>query len=68
MQAAVDRVLVVIIAGAFAVMAAIAVGYVAHYDFGLSRQEIRTAALVGSVVIVTLLTVEHFSKKLRKSK
>jgi hypothetical protein len=44
------------------------VGYVAHYDFGLSRQEICTSALVGAIVIVALLAVEHFGQKLRKPK
>jgi hypothetical protein len=47
-------------------IAAAMLGYIAHYDFGLSRQEIRTPALVGaiiiSVVIATLMTIE-FSPK-----
>ena len=47
--------------------AALSLAYIAHYDFGLSRQEIRTAALVGAVVIAVLVAVEFFGKKLRKS-
>jgi hypothetical protein len=68
MQATIDRVLVVVMSVGAAVMAAVTVGYVAHYDFGLSRQEIRTSALVGAIVIVALLAVEHFGEKLRKPK
>jgi hypothetical protein len=68
MQKTIDRVLVVIISVAIASMAAVTVGYVAHYDFGLSRQEIRTSALVGAIVIIALLAVEHFGKKLRRPK
>ena len=68
MQATIDRVLVVVMSLGAAVMAAVTVGYVAHYDFGLSRQEIRTSALVGAIVIVALLAVELFGEKLRKPK
>jgi hypothetical protein len=50
-------------------IAAAMLGYIAHYDFGLSRQEIRTPALVGAiviaVVIATLVTIDFFSKRLR---
>ena len=42
--------------------------YIAHYDFGLSRQEIRTPAVVGAVVIAALVTIEFFGKKLAKPK
>jgi len=68
MQATIDRVLVVVMSLGAAVMAAVTVGYVAHYDFGLSRQDIRTSALVGAIVIVALLAVELFGEKLRKPK
>ena len=54
-----------------AAMAALAVGYVAHYDFGVSRLDIRTSALIGAATIalitVLLWAIEYF-KKLRKSK
>ena len=49
-------------------MAAVTVGYIAHYDFGFSRDEIRTPALAGAIVIGALLAVEHFGKNLRKFK
>jgi hypothetical protein len=54
-----------------AAMAALAVGYVAHYDFGVSRLDIRTSALVGAAIIapitVLLWAIEYY-EKLRKSK
>jgi hypothetical protein len=51
-----------------AAMAAFAVGYVAHYDLGLSRLDIRTLALIGAAIIALLLATEYFGKMLRKSK
>lgn len=51
-------------------MAAAMLGYIAHYNFGLSRQEIRTPAVVGAaviaVVIVTLVALDFFRKRPRK--
>ena len=48
--------------------AALSLAYIAHYDFGLSRQDIRTAAVCGAAVIGALVAVEFFGKKLRKAK
>ena len=45
---------------------ALSLAYIAHYDFGLSRQEIRTPAVVGAAVIAVLVAVEFFCKKLRE--
>jgi hypothetical protein len=51
-------------------MAAAMLGYTAHYNFGLTRQEIRTPAVVGAiiiaVVIATLTAVDFLCRKLRK--
>ena len=51
-------------------LAAAMIGYTAHYNFGLTRQEIRTPALVGAiiigVVIVTLTAIDFFHRRLRK--
>jgi hypothetical protein len=51
-------------------MAAAMLAYTAHYNFGLTRQEIRTPAVVGAiilgVVIVTLMAIDFFSRRLRK--
>jgi hypothetical protein len=49
-----------------AATAALALVFIAHYDFGLSRQQIRTPAVVGAGVISALVAVEFFGKKLRK--
>jgi hypothetical protein len=34
-----------------AIVTALSVGYVAHYDLGFSRQEIRTQAVIGATII-----------------
>jgi hypothetical protein len=51
-------------------MAAAMLGYIAHYNFGLSRQEIRIPAVVGAVIIaavlVTLIALDFFRKRSRK--
>ena len=49
-----------------AAIAAAMLGYIAHYNFGLSREDIRTPALVGAVVIATLIAVKFFRKGMRK--
>ena len=51
-----------------AAFTALWLAYIAHYDFGLSRQEIRAPAIVGAFVIAVLVAVEFFGKKLRKPK
>lgn len=54
------------VCGAF--LAAGSLGFVAHYGLGLSRQEIRTDALLFAALLVTLIAIEFFVTKLRKSK
>jgi hypothetical protein len=52
-------------------LVAITVGYVAHYDFGLSRLDIRTSALMGAAIfalIFALLVATEWFEKLRKFK
>jgi hypothetical protein len=51
-----------------AAMAAFWLGYVAHNNLGISRQEIRTPALIAAGFIAALLATEYFGKKLRKPK
>ena len=45
-------------------------GYIAHYNFGLSRLEIRVPAVVGAiiiaVVIATSAAIDFFCRRLRK--
>jgi hypothetical protein len=68
METPVDRVLTYLMAMGTATMAALTLAYIAHYDFGLSRQEIRTPAVAAAAVIAMLVAVEFFGKKLRKPK
>jgi hypothetical protein len=51
-----------------AIVAALSVGYIAHYDLGFSRQEIRTQAVTGAAIIGLLVATEYLGKKLRKPK
>ena len=49
-----------------AAFTALSVAYIAQYDLGLSRQDIRTIAVVGAVIIAVLVAVEFYGKRLRK--
>ena len=56
---------------AIAAMTALTMGYVAHYDFGVSRLDIQASALIGAATIapiVALLFAIAYFGKLRKSK
>jgi hypothetical protein len=55
-------------AASTATTAALTLAYVAHYDFGLSRQQIRTPAVVAACVIAVVVAIEFFRKKLRRPK
>jgi hypothetical protein len=68
MEMTVGRVLSVLLAAVAATGTALTLGYIAHYDLGLSREEIRTPALVAAAVIATLIVIEFFAKKLRRPK
>lgn len=46
----------------------VSAGYIAHYEFGFSRQEIRTPAVIGAAIIGLLMATEYFVQKLRKPK
>jgi hypothetical protein len=66
MEKSIERVLNYLMLGAMAAATALSLAYIGHYDFGMSRQQIRTPAVIGAVVIAVLLAVEVFGKKLRK--
>jgi hypothetical protein len=68
METTVGRVLTYVMSVVTAAFTALWLAYIAHYDFGLSRQEIRAPAIVGAFVIAVLVAVEFFGKKLRKAK
>jgi mannose/fructose/N-acetylgalactosamine-specific phosphotransferase system component IIC len=46
----------------------VSAGYVAHYAFGFSRQEIRTPAVIGAAIIGLLMATEYLGQNLRKRK
>jgi hypothetical protein len=68
MEKPVDRVVSLVMATGTATGAALSLAYIAHYDFGLSREEIRGVAMVGAGVIAGLVAIEFFGEKLRKPK
>jgi hypothetical protein len=66
MEKAVDSVIGFMMSVVSAAFAALSLAYIARYDFGLSREEIRTPAVIGAGVIAMLVAIEIFGKKLRK--
>ena len=58
METTVGRVLSYVISVVAAAFTALSLAYIAHYDFGLSRQEIRTPAVVGAAVIGMVVAVD----------
>src|ERR1700722_5886869 len=64
----VDRALLFLMSVITAAITALALALIAHYDFGLSREEIRGAAMVGAGVIAALGAIEFFGEKLGKPK
>jgi hypothetical protein len=68
MEKTLDRVIGIMMAATTATAVSLSLAYIAHYDFGFSRQEIRTPALVAAAVIAMLMAVEFFGKRLRKPK
>jgi hypothetical protein len=66
MEKTVDSVIRIMMSGVTASAVAFWLAYIARYDFGLSREEIRAPALVGAGIIAALVAVEFFGKKLRK--
>jgi hypothetical protein len=63
-----ERIAIGLMFGAGTAVAAVAVGYIAHYDLGLSRLEVRTHSLVIACLLAVLLAVDYYGKKLRKPK
>jgi hypothetical protein len=68
MEKTIERALSLMMSGVAAATTALTLAYIAHYDFGLSRQEIRTSAVAIATVIAVLVAVEYFGKKLAKPK
>jgi hypothetical protein len=72
MELIISKIVGILMYVAIAAIVALTMGYVAHYDFGLSRLDIRMAALMGAatfaVIVALLLATEYFEKNLRKPK
>jgi hypothetical protein len=68
MEKTIERALSLVLAMSTASAIALSLAYIAHYDFGLSRQEIRTPAVVAACVIAALVVIDFFGKGLRKPK
>jgi hypothetical protein len=66
MEKAVNSVIEFLVSVVSAAFTAFWLAYIAHYNFGLSRQEIRTPALVAAAIISVLVAIEVVGKKLRK--
>jgi hypothetical protein len=64
----VSRTAAILLTFAGASLTAVAVGYIAHYDMGFTREEIRTFSVAGAIFIVTLMVTEYFGEKFRKPK
>jgi hypothetical protein len=66
METTVGSVLSFLMSVVAAAFTALTLALIAHFDFGLSRAEIRAAAVVGAAVIAVMVAVEFFGKKLRR--
>ena len=54
--------------GVGATAVALSLVYIAHYDFGFSREAIRTPALIGAGIIAALVAADFLIERLRKRK
>jgi hypothetical protein len=53
-------------AACVAVYVTITLGYVALYDLGLSREAVRSGAMIAAILLAAMVAVDFFGKKLRK--
>ena len=66
MEKAIDRFLTLLMAVSAAAFTAVMLAYIAHYDLGLSREEIRAFAVTAAGGGVALVGIDYFGKKLCK--
>jgi hypothetical protein len=66
MEKVIDRFLNLLMAVSVAAFTAVMLAYIARYDLGLSREEIRAYAVTAAGVGVALVGIDYFGKKLRK--
>jgi hypothetical protein len=48
--------------------AALTLWYIALYDFGLSREQLRGGAMIAAILIAALLAIDFFGSKFDKAK
>ena len=68
MEKALNRIISIVTATSTAGAVALSLAYIAHYDFGFSREEIRAPALIGAGIIAALVAADFFVESLRKRK
>jgi hypothetical protein len=68
MEQTLSRIVGLLFSVFMAAIAALALGYIAHYDFGFSSLDIRKSALIGAAIVALLSAAESFQKNLRKPK
>jgi hypothetical protein len=66
MEKAIDRFLTRLMVLSTAAFTAVTLAYIARYDLGFSREEIRAFAVTAAGVGVALVGIDYFGKKLRK--
>ena len=62
------NILTIVHAVCVAAYVAIALGYVALYNFGLSGEDVRGAAMIIAVPIAAMVVLDFFGNKVRKAK
>jgi hypothetical protein len=62
------NILTIVQAVCVAAYVAITLGHVALYNFGLSGEDVRGAAMIIAVPTAAMVAIDFFSKKLRKAK
>jgi hypothetical protein len=68
MEKTIERALSLVMSGVAAAAVALSLAYIAHYDFGFSREEIRAPALIGAGIVAALVAGDFFAERLRKLK
>jgi hypothetical protein len=68
MEKTIDRLLSFLTSVVTAAFTAVTLAFIAQHGLGLSREEIRTFAVIAAAVTIALVIIEFFGKKLRKLK
>jgi hypothetical protein len=66
MEKVIARSLSILLYVATAAFTSVTFAYIAHFEFGLSREEIRNFAAIAASVGIALVVIHFLGKKLRK--